>query len=91
MYAPPASTAAEPPYTTGHLSPPSVKPEHTRPVTSDSESALSEALDDPAVLASAAKIEPRENSDNGDHFDTDDESSPEKDAMGSDDPDFDME
>ena len=91
MYAPSASTATDPPYTNGHLSPPSANNEHARPVTSDSESALSEALDDPALLAPTAEKHPLQHNQKGDRYDSDGQSSQDKDAMGSDDPDFDMD
>lgn len=91
MYAPSASTAADPPYTNGHLSPPSANNEHARPVTSDSESALSEALDDPALLPPAVETGPLQNNQPGDRYDSEAQSSQDRDAMGSDDPDFDMD
>ena len=91
MYAPPATTSTGPSYVNGHLSPPSVKPETSIAIESDSESALSEALDDPAVLAPSEAVESVQSAENSALADLDGMSSQDEDALGSDDPDYNME
>ena len=91
MYAPPASASNDSPYANGHLSPHPAKPELISAVTSDSESALSEALDDPAVLPLPTSIEKRNGPSNDEDADSDMESSNDEDALGSDDPEYNME
>ncbi|KAL9104272.1 MAG: hypothetical protein Q9163_000768 [Psora crenata] len=91
MYAPPASTPTDPPYTSRHLSPPSTKPGTTRAVSSDSESALSEAIEDPAVLGHTVALETQNGAENNAEADSDTDLSHDEDALGSDDPDYNMD
>ena len=60
-------------------------------VDSDSESALSEALDDPAVLAPPEVAESLQTAETSAAAELDDMSSQDEDALGSDDPDYNME
>ena len=91
MYAPRPSTSTDLPYTNGHLSPPSLKPETSTAIGSDSDSALSEAVDDPAVLAPTDVIPSMQRAESSASADLDDMSSQDEDALGSDDPDYSME
>ena len=90
MYQPTASTTSTLPYSNGHLSPPSGKPVTNGAVTPDSESDLSEAIDLPNAPASYPTSERYEDGDDTRMRDSDAESSHEEDALGSDDPDYDM-
>lgn len=91
MYAPAASTIAKGPYMNGNLSSLSSKDPTNTAIESDSESGLSEAIDDPATLAPPTNFErPHMTEDRG-FGGADDEPSQDEDALGSDDPDYNME
>ena len=90
MYQQTSSTAADLPYSNGHLSPPSTKPTANVAVTPESESDLSEATDIPNAPPTLPNSEQNDNGENGRMRASDDESSQDEDAVGSDDPDYDM-
>lgn len=90
MYQQTSSTTTDLPYSNGHLSPPSTKPATNGAVTSESESDLSEAIDDPNALAVFSNRKQTDDGENGQMKASDDESSQDEDAVGSDDPDYDM-
>lgn len=90
MYQQTASTTTDLPYSNGHLSPPSIKPATNGAVTPESESDLSEATDIPNAPPSLPNSEQNDDGENGQMGASDDESSQDEDAVGSDDPDYDM-
>ena len=91
MYAAPPPTSENPPHLNGHLSPSSIKPVSSPAIASDSESALSDAVEDPATFAPILDAETPENRKDDDRETFGDGSSPEDDAFGSDDPDYNAE
>ena len=91
MYQPTSSTTAILPYSNGKLSPPSGKQVANGTVTLDSESDLSEAIDLPNDPASYPSSERYDDAENSRMRDSDVASSHEEDALGSDDPDYDIE
>lgn len=90
MYQQTSSTTTDLPYSNGHLSPPSTKPATNRALTPESESDLSEALDIPNAPTTFLNSEQNDNRENGQMRGSDDGSSQDEDAVGSDDPDYDM-
>ena len=89
MYQPPSATSNLP-TSNGHLSPPADH-HRSRPVmASDSESDLSEAIDQPNVTLSSPPHH-LENGISNDYDQSDDTSSQEEDAEGSEDAEFDVE
>ena len=90
MYQHTSSTTTDLPYSNGHLSPPSTKPATNGDVTPQSESDLSEALDTPNAPSTFPNSEQNEDGKNGQMRASDDESLQDEDAVGSDDPDYDM-
>ena len=77
--------------TNGNISTPPVKSEDTTAVLSDSDSDLSEAIDIPSAPPQYGDGGERaEDDEEEDEEMSDGEPSPDEDAMGSDDPDFDM-
>lgn len=90
MYQQTSSTTTDLPYSNGHLSPLSTKSATNGAVTPESESDLSEALDIPNAPATAPNSEQNDDGENGQMRASDDESSQDEDAVGSDDPDYDM-
>ena len=91
LHAPLVSNSTDTPISNGHLSPPAPDPVATSVVTSDSESALSDAVDDPPSLPSNFNPQGTKNQISNDRGRFDEESSQEDDASGSEDPDFDAE
>ena len=91
MYAPAASTPTNAPYMNGNLSPPSSKDVTNPAIESDSESGLSEAIDDPATLAPLPNLQTHQMAEDHEMEDADDEPSQDEDALGSDDPDYNMD
>ena len=90
MYQQTSSSSTDLPYSNGHLSPPSTKPATNGAVTPQSESDLSEALDTPNVPSTLPNSEQNDGLKNGEVRASDDESLQDEDALGSDDPDYDM-
>ena len=90
MYQQSSSTTSTLPYSNGHLSPPSTKPGINEPTSPDSESDLSEPVDLPNAPASYPASERYEAAGDSRMQDSDAESSHDEDAMGSDDPDYDI-
>lgn len=90
MYQQTSSTTTDLPYSNRHLPPPSTKPAINGAVTPESESDLSEAIDVPNVPPTVPNSEQNEDGENGQMRASDDESSQDEDAVGSDDPDYDM-
>ena len=90
MYQQTSSTTSDLPYSNGHLSPPSTKPATNGAVTPQSESDLSEALDTPNAPGTFPNNEQNDGVKNGQMMASDDESLQDEDAVGSDDPDYDM-
>lgn len=90
MYQQATSTTTDLPYSNGHLSTPSTKPAFNGAVTPESESDLSEAIDDPNAPTTFPNSEQNDDGENGQMRISDDESLPDEDAVGSDDPDYDM-
>jgi chromodomain-helicase-DNA-binding protein 1 len=88
MFQPTPSTTSSLPYSNGHLSPPLSKSTVNGIVTPASESDLSEALDLPIASASLPNSERYDVKGDARPQSTDEES--EEDAIGEDDPDFDM-
>jgi len=91
MYQTQGSTTSNMPYSNGHLSPIPTKSEDTTAITSESESDLSEAIDLPAVPTITTNGETHLDTEKIEDQGMESESSHEEDALGSDDPDFDME
>lgn len=87
MYQQTPSTTTDPPYSNGNASPPSIKPNTNGALTPQSESDLSEALDTPRTFPNS---EQNGGGKNGQMRASDDESLQDEDAVGSDDPDYDM-
>ena len=77
-------------YANGHLSPPSARPTATVAMASESESDLSEAIDLPNAPAPFSNGERYDDGENVQEQGMSNESSHEEDALGSDDPDYDM-
>ena len=90
MYQTPSVPPPEHPYPNRNLSPSSIKPENTTAIASDSDSDLSEAIDIPNGPAPYINGGEQVEDDEDDEQMSDAESSHEEDAMGSDDPDYDM-
>lgn len=90
MYQQTSSSTTDLPYSNGHLSPPSTKPPANGSVTPQSESDLSEALDTPNASNTLPNSKQNDGGKNGQVRDSDDESLQDEDAVGSDDPDYDM-
>lgn len=90
MYQQTSSSTPDLPYSNGHLSPPSAKPATNGAVTPQSESDLSEALDTPNVPSILPNSERNDGLKNGQVKASDNESLQDEDAVGSDDPDYDM-
>ena len=90
MYQQSSSTTTDLPYSNGHLSPPSTKAETNGAVTPQSESDLSEALDTPNAPITFPNSQQNHTRENGQTRTSDDESLQDEDAVGSDDPDYDM-
>lgn len=90
MYHQTSSSATDIPYSNGHLSPPSTKSATNGDVTPQSESDLSEALDTPNAPGTLPNSEQNNGGKNGQVRASDDESLQDEDAVGSDDPDYDM-
>ena len=90
MYQQTPSSTTDLPYSNGHLSPPSTKPATNGPVTPQSESDLSEALDTPNAPGTLPNSEQNDSVRIGQTRASDDESLQDEDAVGSDDPDYDM-
>lgn len=90
MYQQTSSTTTDLPYSNGHLSPPSTKPATNRAATPESESDLSEATDIPNPPTAFPNSEQNDDGENGHMRASEDEPSQDEDAVGSDDPDYDM-
>lgn len=90
MYQQTSSTTSDLPYSNGHLSPPSTKPATNGAVTPESESDLSEATDIPNPHTAFPISEQNDDAENDQIRASEDESSQDEDAVGSDDPDYDM-
>ena len=90
VYQQTSSTPTNLPYSNGHLSPPSTKPATNGSVTPQSESDLSEALDTPNAPSTLPNSEQNDGGKSGQMRASDDESLQDEDAVGSDDPDYDM-
>lgn len=90
MYQSAPSTASSLPYSNGHLSPPTTKPVTNGATSPDSESDLSEPIDLPNAPASYPTSERYEATGDTRLQESDSGSSHDEDAMGSDDPDYDM-
>lgn len=90
MYQQTSSAPTDLPYSNGHLSPPSTRPATNGAVTPPSESDLSEVADLPNVPAAYPNGEQDYDGENGHTMISEDESSQDEDAVGSDDPDYDM-
>ncbi len=90
MYQQTSSTTTDLSYSNGNLSPPSTKPAINGAVTPQSESDLSEALDTPNAPGTFPNSEQNDVGKNGQMRVSDDESLQDEDAVGSDDPDYDM-
>ena len=90
MYQQTSCTTTDLPYSNGHIPPPSTKPAINGAVTPESESDLSEAIDVPNVPPTVPNSEQNEDGENSQMRASDDESSQDEDAVGSDDPDYDM-
>lgn len=90
MYQQTPSTATDLSYSNGHLSPPSTKPETNGAVTPESESDLSEAIDPPDAPSTFPNSEQNDDGEDDQMRVSDDESSQDEDAVGSDDPDYNM-
>lgn len=78
------------PYSNGHLSPPPAKPVPIGPTRQDSESDLSEAIDLPNAPTSVSKSEQYDVGEDVEMQESEGGSSHDEDAMGSDDPDYNM-
>lgn len=89
MYQQTSHTTTNLPYSNGHLSPPSTKPATNGAVTPESESDLSEATDVPNPHTAFPNSVQNDDGEDGEMRDSD-ESSQDEDAVGSDDPDYDM-
>ena len=88
MCAQPAPTTNNSPLVNGHYSsPPTILPTRSVP-ESDSESALSDAVDDPAFTAPTSKLETYKDSAVSPEIESASDASQDEDAFGSDDPDF---
>lgn len=90
MYQTGVSATTNLPYSNGHLSPPSAKPVPIGPITQDSESDLSEATDLPNAPTSFSKNEQCDVGEDVEMHESEGGSSHDEDAMGSDDPDYNM-
>lgn len=90
MYQQTSSSATDITYSNGHLSPPSIKSATNGDVTPQSESDLSEALETPNAPGTLPNSEQNDGGKNGQVRGSDDESLQDEDAVGSDDPDYDM-
>ena len=90
MYQQTSSTSTDVPYSNGHLSPSSTNPVTNGAVTPESESDLSEAMDIPNVPTTIPNSEQNNNGEKVQTRASDDESSQDEDAVGSDDPDYNM-
>ena len=90
MYQTPAPRPTDHPYQNGNLSPHDAEPENTTAIASDSDSDLSEAIDIPNAPPSYSNSGERAEDREDDEPMSDAESSHDEDAMGSDDPDYDM-
>ena len=90
MYQQTSHTTTNLPYSNGHLSPPSTKPATNGAVTPESESDLSEATDVPNPHTAFPNSEQNDDGEDGEMRDSEAESSQDEDAVGSDDPDYDM-
>ncbi len=90
MYQQTSSTSTDIPYSNGHLSPLTTKPSANRAVTPESESDLSEATDIPNPHTAFPISEQNDDAENDQIRASEDESSQDEDAVGSDDPDYDM-
>ena len=91
MYAAPPPASESLPFTNGHLPSPTTKRESSSAVASDSESALSDAIDDPTSLAPNLDVEAVDDRKENDREIFGDDSSQEDDVLASDDPDYDAE
>ena len=90
MYQQTSSSTTDLPYSNGRLPPPSTKPVTNGAVTPQSESDLSEALDTPNAPSTLPNSEQNDGGKTGQMRASDDESLQDEDAVGSDDPDYDM-
>ena len=90
MYQQTSPTTTDLPYSNGHLSPPSTKPATNGAVTPESESDLSEATDVPNPHTAFPNSEQNDDGEDGEMRGSEAESSQDEDAVGSDDPDYDM-
>ena len=90
MYQQTSHTTTNLPYSNGHLSPPSTKPATNGAVSPESESDLSEATDVPNPHTAFLNSEQNDDGEDGEMRDSEAESSQDEDAVGSDDPDYDM-
>ena len=90
MYQPTSSTTANLAYSNGHLSPIPTKRATDGAATPQSESDLSEALDTPNAPVTFPNSEQTHGGKNGQSRASDDDSLQDEDALGSDDPDYDL-
>ena len=90
MYQQATSTTTNLPYSNGNLSTSSTKSVANGAVTPESESDLSEAIDDPNAPTTLSNSEQNDDREKGQLRVSDDESLQDEDAVGSDDPDYDM-
>ena len=90
MYQAPAPPPTDHSYQNGNLSPHPAKSENTTAIASDSDSDLSDAIDIPNVSPPYGNGGERAENGEDEEQMSDAESSHDEDAMGSDDPDYDM-
>ncbi len=90
MYQTAVPTTSSLPYSNGHLSPPSTEPVTNGASTPDSESDLSEAIDLPIAPTSYSNGEQYDAEEDTRMQESDAELSHDEDALGSDDPDYNM-
>ena len=90
MYQQATSTTTNLPYSNGNLSTSSTKPVVNGAVTPESESDLSEVIDDPNAPTTLSNSEQNDDREKSQIRVSDDESLQDEDAVGSDDPDYDM-
>ncbi len=90
MYQPSSVPPTEHTFPNGTITPPSIEAGNTTAIASDSDSDLSEAIDIPNGPTPYINGEGRVEDDDDDDHMSNAESSHEEDAMGSDDPDYDM-
>ena len=88
MHAQPATGTNSTHLVNGHLSPPPTNLPPKSVLESDSESALSDAVDEPALLAPPSNTGDHSNGGDGQNLDSDSNISQDEDASGSDDPDY---